>query len=158
MSSSDECKLYDCSTSLLNVTAPSGFTVAQRRWRIAYIRIYSSRVMLSLADKIISQRATQLPSMTSQQFDHYVAEFDHKINQKRLVKTVKEKDLVSLNHLGGVDGVVDALCTNSEHGIRDDEQEVIKRFWHQRTWCRRRLVRRRKYLRCCLSRHSCLCT
>ncbi|KAK8339730.1 hypothetical protein V6Z11_A08G055300 [Gossypium hirsutum] len=135
MSSSDECKLYDCSTSLLTVTAPGGFTVAQRRWRIAYITIYSARVMLSLADKIISQRATQLPSMTSQQFHHYVTEFDHyvaldiehKINQKRLVKTVKEKDLVSLNHLGGVDGVVDALCTNSEHGIRDDEQEVIKR-------------------------------
>lgn len=128
MSSSDECKLYDCSTSLLNVTAPGGFSVAQRRWRLAYIAIYSARAMLSLSEKIMSQRATQLPSMTSQQSDHYVAlDIEHKINQKQLVKTVKEKDLVSLNHLGGVDGVVDAPCTNSEHGIRDEEQEVIKR-------------------------------
>ena len=143
MSSSDEYKLYDYSTLLLKVTT-SSFTKAQRRWRIAYASIYSVRVMLSLAKEIISKRGSQHSSVISH-LHPYVAldiepssskhwgeiflssSFAPKIDQKRLVKTVKEKDLISLRQLGGVESVAAALGTNPENGIRDDDQEVIKR-------------------------------
>lgn len=140
MSSSGEFKLYDCGTLLFNVTT-SSLNKAQRRWRIAYTAIYSARAMLSLITKEIkSNRASQPPS----HLGHYVAldvepssskrwgenilsSFAPKIDQKRLVKAVKEKDLESLLQLGGVEGVASALGTNPEKGILDDDQEVIKR-------------------------------
>ncbi|XVF21696.1 hypothetical protein REPUB_Repub12eG0112400 [Reevesia pubescens] len=142
MSSSDENKLYDCSTLLLKVTT-SSLTKAQRRWRIAYVSIYSVRVMLSLAKEKISKRGNEHasvlshlhpyvaldiePSSSQQCSEKYSSSSAPKIDQKRLVGTVKEKDLVSLCQLGGVEGVAAALGTNPENGIRDDDQEVIKR-------------------------------
>ncbi|XWS36349.1 hypothetical protein CRYUN_Cryun20dG0077600 [Craigia yunnanensis] len=143
MSNSDEIKLYDCGTLLLNVTT-SSLTKAQRRWRIAYTAIYSVRVMLSLAKEIISKRASRHPFVISH-LQNYVAldiepsssqhrgeillssSFAPKIDQKRLVKTVKEKDLISLRQLGGAERVAAALGTNPGNGIRDDNQEVTKR-------------------------------
>ncbi|OMP04951.1 Cation-transporting P-type ATPase [Corchorus olitorius] len=143
MSSSDEFKLYDCSSLLLNVTT-SSLNKAQRRWRIAYTAIYSARVMLSLVKDIISEKGSQNPSVIKN-LHHYVAldiesssskqlgenllpsSFAPKIDQKRLVEMVKEKDSVSLRQLGGVEGVAAALGTNPENGIQDDDQEVIKR-------------------------------
>ncbi|XVE73050.1 hypothetical protein DITRI_Ditri11bG0086700 [Diplodiscus trichospermus] len=143
MSGSDGYKLYDCSTLLLKVTS-SSLTKAQRRWRIAYATIYSFRVMVSLAKEIISKRGSQQPSVISH-LHPYVSldiepssskhwgenflpsSFAPKIDKNKLVETVKEKDLVSLDQLGGVEGVAAALRTNPENGIRDDDQEVIKR-------------------------------
>ncbi|XP_022758299.1 calcium-transporting ATPase 12, plasma membrane-type-like [Durio zibethinus] len=143
MSSSDDFKLYDCGTLLLNVTT-SSFTKAQRRWRIACAAIYSVRVMVSLAKEMISKRGNEPASVISYSQPYVVLDiepsssqhwgeniltssFAPKIDKKQLVNTVKEKDLVSLRQLGGVEGVAAALCTNPENGIRDDDQEVIKR-------------------------------
>ncbi|XWS31515.1 hypothetical protein CRYUN_Cryun23aG0082900 [Craigia yunnanensis] len=140
MSSSDECKLNDCSSLLLKVTT-SSFTKAQRRWRIAYASVYSVRVMLSLAKEIISKRGSQHPSVISHLHPYVALQIEPSSSKhwseiflssssapkKKLVQTVKEKDLVSLRQLGGVEGVTAALGANPENGIRDDAQEVIKR-------------------------------
>ncbi|XP_007050467.2 PREDICTED: LOW QUALITY PROTEIN: calcium-transporting ATPase 12, plasma membrane-type [Theobroma cacao] len=143
MSSLDEFRLYDYSTLLLNVTT-SSLTKAQRRWRIAYAAIYSFRVMLSLAKDIISKRRSQHSSVFSHLHPDVALNIEPsssqlwgenflssssapKIDQKRLLETVKGKDLVSLSQVGGVEGVAAALGTNPENGIADDDQEVKKR-------------------------------
>ncbi|WRX09283.1 Cation-transporting P-type ATPase [Theobroma cacao] len=143
MSSLDEFRLSDYSTLLLNVTT-SSLTKAQRRWRIAYAAIYSFRVMLSLAKDIISKRRSQHysvfshlhpdvalniePSSSQLWGENFLSSSSApKIDQKRLLETVKGKDLVSLSQVGGVEGVAAALGTNPENGIGDDDQEVKKR-------------------------------
>ncbi|EOX94624.1 ATPase E1-E2 type family protein / haloacid dehalogenase-like hydrolase family protein [Theobroma cacao] len=143
MSSLDEFRLSDYSTLLLNVTT-SSLTKAQRRWRIAYAAIYSFRVMLSLAKDIISKRRSQHSSVFSHLHPDVALNIEPsssqlwgenflssssapKIDQKRLLETVKGKDLVSLSQVGGVEGVAAALGTNPENGIGDDDQEVKKR-------------------------------
>ncbi|MBA0795648.1 hypothetical protein Gohar_006494 [Gossypium harknessii] len=143
MSSSDGNQMYDCGTLLFKVTT-SGFTTAQKRWRIAYASIYSVRVMLSLAKEIISKRGIEQPSIISDLHPYVALDVEPssspqwgekfsssslapKIDRKRLVETVKEKDLVSLHQLGGVEGIAAALGTNPEKGIRDDDREVVKR-------------------------------
>ncbi|OMO78355.1 putative cation-transporting atpase plant [Corchorus capsularis] len=85
MSSSDEFKLYDCSSLLLNVTT-SSLSKAQRRWRIAYTAIYSARVMLSLVKDIISEKGSQNPSVIKN-LHHYVALDIESSGSKQLAKT-----------------------------------------------------------------------
>ncbi|KAJ6412264.1 hypothetical protein OIU84_005344 [Salix udensis] len=99
----------DCSALLV-----STFKKAQKRWRIAYLTIRSVRAMLSLSPAVPNNRRKENESTIN----------NPDIDQTKLTEMVKQKDLVSLNHLGGVEGVATALGTKSKTGITGHDQEV----------------------------------
>ncbi|KAJ6931192.1 hypothetical protein NC652_014633 [Populus alba x Populus x berolinensis] len=129
----------DCSTLLANT-----FKKAQKRWRIAYLTIRSVRAMLSLVRDIVSETNSHqfsgiLHSVPYSVLDTEPSSSHHhrkgnestinipNVDQTKLTEMVKEKDLISLNHLGGVEGVATVLGTNSKIGITDHDQEVSRR-------------------------------
>uniref|UniRef100_A0A6N2LD76 P-type Ca(2+) transporter n=1 Tax=Salix viminalis TaxID=40686 RepID=A0A6N2LD76_SALVM len=126
----------DCSALLV-----STFKKAQKRWRIAYLTIRSVRAMLSLVRDIVSETNSHqfsglLNSVSYAVLDSEPSSSHHRrkenestitnpdIDQTKLTEMVKQKDLVSLNHLGGVEGVATALGTKSKTGITGHDQEV----------------------------------
>ncbi|KAL3592751.1 hypothetical protein D5086_011391 [Populus alba] len=129
----------DCSTLLANT-----FKKAQKRWRIAYLTIRSVRAMLSLVRDIVSETNSHqfsgiLHSVPYSVLDTEPSSSHHhrngnestinipNVDQTKLTEMVKEKDLISLNHLGGVEGVATVLGTNSKIGITGHDQEVSRR-------------------------------
>ncbi|CAK7346516.1 unnamed protein product [Dovyalis caffra] len=129
----------DCSTLFVHT-----LNKAQKRWRIAYLTIRSVRAMLSLVREIVSETnssqysgilhsasytvAVTQPSSSENGKKGHGSTFNiPDIDQTKLTEMVKEKDLIPLNHLGGVEGVAGALGTNSKIGITGHEQEVSRR-------------------------------
>ncbi|XP_031287130.1 calcium-transporting ATPase 12, plasma membrane-type-like [Pistacia vera] len=128
---------YDCGTLLFNITT-STLSKAQKRWRLAYWTIYSFRAMLSLIPKIqndleILQNPRYIsldmqPSSSHDEVKEVVSySIDPNVDDKKLTEMVKNKDLLSLRLLGGVEGVATALGTNPEKGINGDNEDISKR-------------------------------
>uniref|UniRef100_A0A6N2LG38 Calcium-transporting ATPase n=1 Tax=Salix viminalis TaxID=40686 RepID=A0A6N2LG38_SALVM len=126
----------DCSALLV-----STFKKAQKRWRIAYLTIRSVRAMLSLVRDIVSEtnshqfsgllNSVSYAVLDSEPSSSHLRRKENEstitnpdIDQTKLTEMVKQKDLVSLNHLGGVEGVATALGTKSKTGITGHDQEV----------------------------------
>ncbi|KAF3436241.1 hypothetical protein FNV43_RR23333 [Rhamnella rubrinervis] len=151
MASCSEQPRYGCGIFLLDI---AGLTKAQKRWRIAYLAIYASRVMLSLPKEIVSpkrnnnynkvlhsqQAYTALhvkPDTSTTSHIHVnltneavVGRDDHvlhNVDHEVLVEMVKDKNLETLRELEGVGSVATSLGTDPENGIPDDDQHVKKR-------------------------------
>lgn len=114
---SSYCPHYDYGAIILNVGATT-FTKAQKRWRFAYVALYSFRAMLSLSKRnVLLHLAVDLhPSVSSHDFN--------KVDSTKLTEMVKEKDLVTLRSFGGVQGLAAALFTHPQHGILGNEADV----------------------------------
>ncbi|KAL3603575.1 hypothetical protein D5086_004434 [Populus alba] len=129
----------DSSTLLANTISQ-----AQKRWRIAYLAICSVRAMLSLVREMASeinshQYSGILHSVSCTVLDteptgskNQKKGRESTINisdddQMKFTKMVKEKDLESLNSLGGVEGVATAFGINSKTGITGHDEEVRRR-------------------------------
>ncbi|XP_077246453.1 calcium-transporting ATPase 12, plasma membrane-type-like [Tasmannia lanceolata] len=108
-----------------------------KRWRMAFVALYSYRVMLNLLfdKKKLFSRKSRNPSYTTLNIQAYDYEDDDKngegssgsIDQKTLTKIVKEKDLNSLHKFGGVEGITTSLETDAEKGISGDPTDLHRR-------------------------------
>ncbi|XP_011026092.1 PREDICTED: calcium-transporting ATPase 12, plasma membrane-type-like [Populus euphratica] len=122
----------------------STISKAQKRWRIAYLAICSVRAMLSLVREMASETNSHQYSGILHSVSYTVLDTEPtgSKNQKKergtnfnisdedkmkFTKMVKEKDLASLNNLGGVEGVATAFGINSKTGITDHDEEVRRR-------------------------------
>ncbi|PON51266.1 P-type ATPase [Parasponia andersonii] len=125
-------------------------TIARQRWRVWYRAIYASRAMGSLiASKTKSNNHSQLDtsplrSSTTATFEVYSPNISHPgsgshespspntlaptvVDPQTLVSVVKNKDVVALGQLGGVEGVAASLGIDSLAGIPDNDQDIKTR-------------------------------
>ncbi|EEF41369.1 cation-transporting atpase plant, putative [Ricinus communis] len=139
MTSSKQAQ-FNCSKLLANT-----LNKAQKRWRIAYLTIYSARTMLSLVRDIIvsetnsyhhsdvlhnvSYTLLNVEPVSSSQHEnkHETVSSVSDVDKKRLSEMVKEKDSLALRQFGGVESVATALGTKLEHGINGDDHEISTR-------------------------------
>lgn len=134
---------YGCGILLLDIT---NLTRAQKRWRVAYLAIYASRVMLSLPKEIVSsvspktkrlKNLTQILHSQAQPFIALNVKPDtltsinrvgyENVDHAGLAEMVKDKNLEALRGMGGVGSIAATLSADPENGIPDDDQDVIKR-------------------------------
>ncbi|KAL5542064.1 hypothetical protein UlMin_009774 [Ulmus minor] len=108
---------------------PSSLNISKKKWHSAFRNIYCSRALLSLNKASLLKKShanfSRSPSYTIVNFK---PENRFQIDQTKLVQLVKEKDLVRLQKLGGVDGVASALETDAELGIHDVKEEISRRY------------------------------
>ncbi|KAJ8760688.1 hypothetical protein K2173_017694 [Erythroxylum novogranatense] len=103
------------------------FTVKrhQRRWRMAFTAIYFTRLLVSLSRKVLVKQTRLLRSLSYVTVDVHGNDF---LNVERtLMDTVKEKNLESLNQLGGVAEVADSLRSDMKCGIEGAESDLAYR-------------------------------
>lgn len=141
--SGDKVSHYDCGTLLLNIST-STLTIAQKRWRTAYATIYSIRVMISIANEIVSKKNKGIPHShpytildidqpsTSTQDNNDTDTvprqgYSDNINQSKLTEMVKDKNLHVFREFGGVEGIANTLKTDAKNGIHGDEDDVSQR-------------------------------
>ncbi|KAH8491099.1 hypothetical protein H0E87_023294 [Populus deltoides] len=99
----------------------------QRRWRIAYTAIYFTRLLVSLSKKALVSQTKILRSLSYVAVDVHDDTFQHEnklvsltnVDQRTLNDIIKEKNLESLNQLGGVIQVATILETDVKDGTRE---------------------------------------
>ncbi|KAJ6877081.1 hypothetical protein NC651_029955 [Populus alba x Populus x berolinensis] len=99
----------------------------QRRWRIAYTAIYFTRLLVSLSKKALESQTKILRSLSHVVVDVHDDTFQHEnklvsltnVDQRTLNDIIKEKNLESLNKLGGVIQVATILETDVKDGTRE---------------------------------------
>ncbi|KAL5582672.1 hypothetical protein UlMin_015114 [Ulmus minor] len=108
---------------------PSSLNISKKKWHSAFRNIYCSRALLSLNKASLLKKShanfSRSPSYTIVNFK---PKNRFQIDQTKLVQLVKEKDLVRLQKLGGVDGVASALETDAELGIHDVKEEISHKY------------------------------
>ncbi|KAJ8760719.1 hypothetical protein K2173_017794 [Erythroxylum novogranatense] len=111
------------------------FTVKlhQRRWRMTFAAIYFTRLLVSLSRKVLVKQTRLLRSLSYVTVDvHGNDPPEHQpdflnVNQRTLIDTVKEKNLESLNQLGGVAEVAASLRSDMKCGIEGTESDLVYR-------------------------------
>ncbi|RVX21887.1 putative calcium-transporting ATPase 13, plasma membrane-type [Vitis vinifera] len=114
-----------CRESILDVPATLGRH--NKRWHLAFATIYCSRALHSLLNKKKSSK----PLVSTHSFVVLSVEphlaFPN-IDHTSLTAVVKEKNLDQLRELGGVEGVADALKTDTKNGIRGAVEDANRQF------------------------------
>ncbi|XP_028776416.1 putative calcium-transporting ATPase 13, plasma membrane-type isoform X1 [Neltuma alba] len=131
--------LPDMETIQTLLHAPKNLSKPNKKWRSAFVSIYCYRALLS------HFKSTLLPSRTtiknkpklspSSSYTVIDLDTDHSffsVSQTTLTNLVKEKNEETLQNLGGVHGVVSALKTDIENGVKggdddDDPSDVMRR-------------------------------
>ncbi|XP_028782617.1 putative calcium-transporting ATPase 13, plasma membrane-type [Neltuma alba] len=131
--------LPDMETIQTLLHAPKNLSKPNKKWRSAFVSIYCYRALLS------HFKSTLLPSRTtiknkpnlSPSSSYTVIDLDtdysfFSVSQTTLTNLVKEKNEETLQNLGGVHGVVSALKTDIENGVKgggddDDPSDVMRR-------------------------------
>ncbi|RDY01772.1 Calcium-transporting ATPase 12, plasma membrane-type, partial [Mucuna pruriens] len=148
MSSYQDMK-YDDSSFFIDITTTVNYTIniAKKRWRFAYTAIYSRRVMLALAEEVISKRnkgtypytklfqthssnsSTTLdiiePLIPQHGTNHYHLVPD--VDKARIASMVKDKNLSAFIEFGGVEGIANILGTIPAKGIAGTDDDIAKR-------------------------------
>ncbi|RVW23005.1 putative calcium-transporting ATPase 13, plasma membrane-type [Vitis vinifera] len=113
-----------CRESILDVPATLGRH--NKRWHLAFATIYCSRALHSLLNKKKSSKPpVYTHSFVVLSVEPHLA-FPN-IDHTSLTAVVKEKNLDQLRELGGVEGVADALKTDTKNGIRGAVEDVAER-------------------------------
>ncbi|CAL5395401.1 unnamed protein product [Camellia sinensis] len=99
-------------------------TKAQKRWRLAFNTLYSTRVWLSLGKLLLNKKFLRAPSYTAIDVE---PEHFPSIDRSSLNVLVKENNTYQLLQFGGVEGVVTKLETNRENGIKGDAIDIASR-------------------------------
>ncbi|KAK7316248.1 hypothetical protein VNO77_35129 [Canavalia gladiata] len=111
------------------LNASNTISAPNKRWHSAFVTIYCSRALMSHFN-LNTAKKTKAKISPTQSFT-VVDLNQHRsfgVDQTSLTDIVKEKNLQSLNKVGGVEGVAAALETNVESGIKgDDDAEDITR-------------------------------
>ncbi|XP_042496597.1 calcium-transporting ATPase 12, plasma membrane-type-like [Macadamia integrifolia] len=111
-------------------------TKPQKRWRLAFKAIYSTRALLSLLINKNTQFLTLLshsPSYTALDINDHDYSYANSmvpfsnVDHETLFAVVKEKNLRLLDQFGGVDGVAAALNVDFKDGIHGSTEDVTRR-------------------------------
>lgn len=107
-----------------STSVPILSTKAQKRWRLAYNKLYSTRAWLSLGKLLLNKKFLRAPSYTAIDVE---PEHFPSVDRSRLNVLVKENNTDQLLQFGGVEGVVTKLETNRENGIKGDAIDIASR-------------------------------
>ncbi|KAL1222633.1 putative calcium-transporting ATPase 13, plasma membrane-type [Cardamine amara subsp. amara] len=116
---------------LLNL--PKTLTKSNKKWQLAFIKIYCSRTLLNCAKHAISKPGLFPRSISYTTIDldhnqhHHHHEEDFKIDTETLNDLVKNKNQDKLNSLGGPKALISSLKTNTRLGINEDPEEIQQR-------------------------------
>lgn len=133
-----------------NTVSTDTLSVQKKKWHSAFVTIYCSRALLSIAQKSShakgSKKINPVSSSPPYTAIHVVdqiennanfyfpidraslANFYFPIDQASLINLAKDKDLDLLGRLGGVDGISSTLKTDPDKGISiDNDQELASR-------------------------------
>ncbi|KAJ4838588.1 putative calcium-transporting ATPase 13, plasma membrane-type [Turnera subulata] len=109
----------------------------QRRWRMAFTAIYFTRILASFPKKVLHNQSSRLLRSLSYVTIDVVHDDDSSregaarglvsVDQKMLTDMVKDKNLETLNELGGVKQVAAILESDVKDGIKDVEAELVRR-------------------------------
>ncbi|ESQ47569.1 hypothetical protein EUTSA_v10022129mg, partial [Eutrema salsugineum] len=106
---------------------PKTLSKSNKKWQLAFIKIYCSRTLLNCAKHTIQKPGlfTRSLSYTTINLDHHQDHHgDFKIDQETLNDLVKNKNQEKLDSLGGPNGLVSALKTNTRLGINEEADEI----------------------------------
>ncbi|KAG7583010.1 Cation-transporting P-type ATPase N-terminal [Arabidopsis suecica] len=112
---------------------PKTLSKSNKKWQLAFIKIYCSRTLLNCAKHAIRKPGLfpRSLSYTTIDLDHHQDDHhgdDHfKIDTETLNDLVKNKNQEKLESLGGPNGLVSALKTNTRLGINEDGDEIQRR-------------------------------
>lgn len=109
---------------------------ASCRWHHALATIYSCRSIISLAESARKKRS-DVCSVDSSSPPHIVLNIEVEpivestccahVDQQTLSNIIKEKDHLKLEALGGTHGIASSLDTNTQRGIHEDPQNILRR-------------------------------
>ncbi|CAN8268706.1 unnamed protein product [Cochlearia groenlandica] len=106
---------------------PKTLSKSNKKWQVAFIKIYCSRTLLNCA-KLATRKPGLFPrSLSYTTIDLYHDQDHYKIDQETLKDLVKNKNQEKLESLGGPNGLVSALKTNTRLGINEEPVEVQRR-------------------------------
>ncbi|CAH8261473.1 unnamed protein product [Arabidopsis lyrata] len=112
---------------------PKTLSKSNKKWQLAFIKIYCSRTLLNCAKHAIRKPGLfpRSLSYTAINLDHHQDDHhgdDHfKIDTETLNDLVKNKNQEKLESLGGPNGLVSALKTNTRLGINEEGDEIQRR-------------------------------
>ncbi|XP_010511883.1 PREDICTED: putative calcium-transporting ATPase 13, plasma membrane-type [Camelina sativa] len=113
---------------------PKTLSKPNKKWQLAFIKIYCSRTLLNCAKHAIRKPGLLFPrslSYTAIDLDHHQKDDHHgdhfKIDTETLNDLVKNKNQEKLESLGGPNGLVSALKTNTRVGINEEADEIERR-------------------------------
>jgi Ca2+-transporting ATPase len=116
----------ECIEYLLH--APNTLSQPKKRWHSAFLTIYCSKTLLSFFNVSPPEKksfeVSRLPSFTIVDLK---SDTRFKIDQNTLIQLVKEKNVDSLQKIGGVVGVASSLEANVEFGIQGDAEDIAHR-------------------------------
>ncbi|KAF8080716.1 hypothetical protein N665_0926s0016, partial [Sinapis alba] len=109
---------------------PKTLSKTNKKWQLAFIKIYCSRTLLNCA-----KHATGKPGLFPRSLSYTAIDLDHhqdhhrdfKVDQETLNDLVKNKNQEKLQSLGGPNGLVSALKTNTRLGINEEADEIQRR-------------------------------
>uniref|UniRef100_A0A1J3IMN8 Calcium-transporting ATPase n=1 Tax=Noccaea caerulescens TaxID=107243 RepID=A0A1J3IMN8_NOCCA len=109
---------------------PTTLSKPNKKWQVAFIKIYCSRTLLNCAKHAIPKPGLIHRSLSYTAIDlgnHQDHKEDSKIDHETLNDLVKNKNQEKLDSLGGPNGLVSALKTNTRLGINDEADEIQRR-------------------------------
>lgn len=130
--------------------APNTLNQPKKRWHSAFVTIYCSKTLLSFFNVSLPENkhfeVSRRPSFTivdlkpdksfkiyqtSQRPSFTVVDLkpdkSFKIDQTSLLQLLKEKNVDTLQNIGGVDGVASSLESNVDFGIQGDAEDIAHR-------------------------------
>ncbi|KAI9089736.1 hypothetical protein K1719_029029 [Acacia pycnantha] len=122
------------------LSAPKNLSKPNKKWHSAFVSIYCYRTLLSHFKSTLLPTSTTTennkPKKLSPSSSYTVIDLntDHSftVSQTTLTNLVKEKNVETLQTLGGVHGVTSALKTDIQNGVKDgdgddDPDDVLRR-------------------------------
>ncbi|XP_010488324.1 PREDICTED: putative calcium-transporting ATPase 13, plasma membrane-type [Camelina sativa] len=113
---------------------PKTLSKPNKKWHLAFIKIYCSRTLLNCAKHAIRKPGLLFPrslSYTAIDLDHHQKDDHHgdhfMMDTETLNDLVKNKNQDKLESLGGPNGLVSALKTNTRVGINEEADEIERR-------------------------------
>ncbi|XP_023642765.1 putative calcium-transporting ATPase 13, plasma membrane-type [Capsella rubella] len=108
---------------------PKTLSKPNKKWQLAFIKIYCSRTLLNCAKHAVRKQGLfpRSLSYTAIDLDHHQEDEHFKIDTETLNDLVKNKNQEKLESLGGPNGLVSALKTNTRLGINEETEEIERR-------------------------------
>ncbi|XP_062168908.1 putative calcium-transporting ATPase 13, plasma membrane-type [Alnus glutinosa] len=108
--------------------APKTLSKPNKRWHSAFVTIYCSKTLLSFFNVSLPEKKRfEVSSRPSFTIVDLKPNKSFQIDQTSLLQLLKEKNVDTLQNIGGVDGVASSLESNIDFGIQGDAEDVTRR-------------------------------
>jgi len=108
--------------------APKTLSKPNKRWHSAFVSIYCSKTLLSFFNVSLPEKKRfEVSSRPSFTIVDLKPDKIFKIDQTSLLQLLKEKNVDTLQDIGGVDGVASSLESNVDFGIQGDAEDIAHR-------------------------------